>query len=281
MTLDFDAEHPVLRWLIVRDSIPDEAAVWLSFLYMAFYDEASAWVTFRASDPFTVPADVALPIGTNRRNLFGSRIRTHFESLAAERRTAREWPRHDFTGDPAGDWDRLRASLGRVWGNGRFGVYTTAEMLQKVNDFPVEVTGFDNKGSSAPADGLRRLYGLDRDAPLAELDCRAEEAAGWVRALGCRPNYTAVDRGVVESVLCNYSATCRGRFYSGRNVDRQQGRILRVEAMGHDLTDIWDARAAVLRRADLGEFGGWVGIDKTRLTHYKRTGEMLWSPEKR
>lgn len=276
---DFDAEHPVCLWLIKKHGLSYRQSLWLSFLYMAFYDEASAWVVFKSADPFTIPTNTAFPIGMNRRNLFGGKIDQHFESLRQVAQTASDWPTHNFTGVPWRDWEILNTNLGTVWGNGRFAKYTTAEMLQKVAGVSVEITGFDNKDSSGPADGIARIYGCTRDIPT--LDTHAEIAYNRVIASGLRPTYTTVDRGVVESVLCNFSGCCRNKFYSGRNVDRQQERIKRVEAMGHTLPDLWEARQAVFRKADLGELAGWGGIDRERLKSYTQTGKILWSHEGR
>lgn len=280
---DFDTEHPVWLKLIGRYSIDADAAVWLSFLYMAYYDEASAWATFNQCDPWTVPTDVKYPIGTNRRNLFGGKIVRHLEDLVRLHKAFPGWPAHDFTGNPRTDWDRLRVAVGQAWGNGRFGVYTTAEMLQKVNGLPVEVTGFDNDNSSGPADGIRRVYGCDGTIP--ELDKHTERAHQCLLASRLKPTYTALDRGVTESLLCNYGGMCRGKFYSGRNIDRQQERILRVERERPEsatiLAPLWDIRQEVFRPEDLGELNGWTGIDRDRLTKYKETGEPWWTHEHR
>lgn len=281
-TSDFDSEHPLYMRLMRDTGIrPDSReGYWLSFLYMAFYDEASAWVTFKHSDPFTVPKIAStLPIGTNRRNLFGDRILQHLGSLAEAEASAPGWPLHNFTGDPRADWERLKDNICSVWGNGRFARYTTAEMLQKVNLAPVEVTDFDNDGSSKPADAIDRLFACGRTVDA--LDAHGEKVYTKIRAAGLKPSYTPLDRGVVESILCNYSGMCRGVFYSGRNLDRQQARILRVEGLGHKLQGLWEAREKVFHRKHLGEHNGWEGIDRNRLTHYRETGELLWVNEGR
>lgn len=278
---DFDAEHPVCLWLAQHHGLDEESVRWLCCLYMAFYDEASAWVVFCQSDPFRLPTelDPKLPIGRNRRNLYGGRISWHLEALCAARATAVAWPYHDFTGDPRADWKRLNATLRGVWGNGRFGTYTTAEMLHKVAGAAVEVTGFDNKDSSGPADGVRRLYGCG--TTLAELDRYTEVTHQLLLTHGLTPTYTVLDRGVTESVLCNFGGCCRGMFYSGRNLDRQQGRVLAVEALGYTLPVLWEARGAVFCPEYLGEYNTWVGVDKPRLTVYRDTGVMWWPNEYR
>lgn len=278
---DFDAEHPVWIYLIDKLGLDREQSLWFSLLYMAYYDEASAWHTFNNSDPFTVPKiAIHLPIGKNRRNLWGGRIVQHFASLASERKKASDWPCHEFGGDRLSNWDALRKALKGVWGNGRFGVFTTAEMLHKVNGLDVEVGGFDNQDSSGPADGIIRIYDCSSDVPT--LDRFAEMTYQRVLRTGMKPKYSIMDRGVVESILCNYSGICRGVYYSGRNIDRQQVRIQTVESLvATSLPDLWEARKAVFRPCDLGELNGWKEIDKNRLKLYQLTGELPWASEKR
>jgi len=246
---------------------------------MAFYDEASAWIVSQNSDPFSIPKNVKFPIGSNRRNLYGGQVVRHLESLREQQRSAKDWPTHNFEGVPTKDWGTLKTNLGAVWGNGRFATFTTAEMLQKVNDVPVEITGFDNEGSSAPADGLCRMFKCERVVSL--LDKYGERVYKVLQLKGMKPFYTDLDRGVVESILCNLSAICRGRFYSGRNVDRQQGKIIAVEKLGYNLDDLWAYRSDVFPTKYLGEFQGWVGINKPRMRHYQLTGEVLWADELR
>lgn len=280
-TSDFDAEHPVCIWIINKNKLPYREAVWLSVLYMAFYDEASAWATFSETDPFSMPpADLlTLPIGKNRRNLWGGRIARHFSELQRAASVSKDWPQHNFTGNSEKDWSILYNNLKSVWGNGRFGAYTTAEMLHKVNRFPVTITGFSNKDSSGPADGIQRLYGCQTDTRT--LDAYGERAYRFLLKTELEPTYAQLDRGVTESVLCNYSGVCRGVFYPGRNLDRQQARIMRVEELGYDLGILWDARKGSLRHSDLGELQGWVGIDKSRLKLFKESGELPWVYENR
>jgi hypothetical protein len=202
--------------------------------------------------------------------------------LRTEAKKSKDWPIHNFVGNPVKDWDILKQNINEVYGNGRFGTFTTAEMIQKVNGADVEITGFDNDGSSAPADGVSRIYKCDRNN-LQDLDKNAEKIYGDLLRLQMNPFYTKTDRGVTESVLCNLSGMCRGRFYSGRNLDRQQQRIKRVEGLGYtkELKPLWEARKQVFQHDFLGELNGWEGISKPRLTAYRDEGKLLWTYDER
>ena len=281
---DFDSDHPLCMWLIDTYGLDYEQGVWLSILTMAFYNEASAWIAFHSSDPFTVPKEFNLPIDKNRRNLYGAKIVRHLDSVCTLHREYPDWPCQDFTGDPARDWFRLKHNLGQAWGNGRFAVYNTADMLHKVNGVQVTVEDFENKSSSGPADAIWRISNCDRKN-VEQLDREGEAIHQRVLASRRHPIYTKSDRGTIESVLCNFSGMCRGKYYPGRNIDRQQGRIIRLQAVNDRykklLEPFWTARQACYLKQHLGEFNGWEGVDRPRMKHYAQTGEMLCPEDKR
>lgn len=294
-TADFDAVHPTHLYLIERFKLDREQAVWLVMLYMGFYNEGSAWAAFSQSDPFTVPP--VFRIERNRRNLYGGRVRDHFQALADGARaygSGYEFLTQEFDDDsPAENWRRLLGTLRGVYGNGRWAAFTTADHLHKVCKLPVRPTDIENAGSSGPADGLRRAFGLtasstlDAKDDLEHLNELAEQALDAILTyVDVKVPYLDdghVDMGMVESVLCDWSGLARGSYYSGRNIDRMQARIVDVMTSFNigKLDVLWEAREAVFDRRHLGEFNGWAGIDTDRLKHYARTGEVLWSHERR
>lgn len=279
---DFDAEQPICKYLIESQDMDRASKLWLCFLYMAFYDEASMMAVYNETAPFTVPKDLDLPIAKNRRNLWGGRLKKHFEALAEHARHSADWPFHDFDDDPAQNFEKLKKTVKAVWGNGRWATFTTAELIQKM--FPelgMVITNIDAKDASGPADGLCRLFKCTKKE-VERMDLGLEYAYAALLERGMRPTYTDLDRGVVESILCTFSGTVRGVYYSGRNVDRQQHRIMTVEEeKGIELNQLWIARQKTIDEKFLGELNGWVGIDKERLQHYKKTGEILCIYENR
>lgn len=297
-TCDFDAVHPVQKHLVAKHRLDQEQAIWLSLLYMGYYNEGSSWVAFLRSKPWTFPGK--LPVERNRRNLYpAGKLKEHFDSIAAavkKHGTAIAWLTNGFTAEPEADWHRLVDALRAIAGNGRWAAYNTADHLHKVCGLPVHPPDVANTGSSGPADGLQRIYGDKEGAEqlrittdVAVLNGYADKLFAELRAaLGdfhvpyLEPGY--IDMGMMESVLCDWSGLDRGQYYSGRNIDRMQERMHRVMTeVGaiKEMNDLWSARRAVYDERHLGEFNGWVGIDKHRLGHYARTGEVLWSHEKR
>lgn len=279
---DFDAEHPMIIHICERCQLDLEHRLWLCFLYMAFYDEASMWVTYNMTDPFTVPPQecLELPIGKNRRNLYGQSIHRHFVDLCRIKYSIEGWPLQDYGKDPHQNWQSLKDNIGSVWGNGRFATFTTAELIQKVLKINIEVNGLDNKGSSGPADGIARAFYCDKKS-IPQLDQYGLEGFQLLKDLGMKPTYTDFDMGVVESIYCTFGATCRGKFYPGRNVDRQQSRIMVVEEQGYDLSYLWEVRSKTIDHKFLGERNNWDGIDKDRLTLYRNEGILQWPHENR
>lgn len=292
-----DCAHPLHLHLAKAHGLTPDEVLWHSMLYMGFYNEASAWVAFNTCDPWSVPP--RLPMEKNRRNLYGDHA-AHFTDLAArvaEHGGAYRWLTSGFGDDRRENWRVLYATLRGVYGNGRWAAFNTADHLHKVAALPVEPTDVGNAGSSAPADALERLYGgragdprTRVTQPVPVLDAWAADALVAVREAthGVVPAYLCrldgVDFGVLESLLCDWSGVDRGRYYAGRNVDRMLGRIHKVIRATGELKmmgPLWDARAAVFPAATLGELNGWLGIDKVRIGHYQRTGEVLAADERR
>lgn len=266
VTGDYDAHIPLLKLLTRSRGLSPEESIWIGFLYMAYYSEGSAWVAFnrpgvrrRANPP---PAD--LPITTQRRNLYGGRIVRHFTDLYAVKPSLAGWLAE------CSSWSALLGHLQTLYGNGRWASYTTGELLTHLGGPQVEPSTFEIMDSSGPKQGLVAL-GL----PPTEDGARTVRAA--LSAAGLN-----LQMSVLESLLCDWAGMNKGTFYAGRNIDRQQGRILEVERRtGMTCTALWVGRQIVYPAETLGELNGWEGIDRQRLKHYQRTGEVLKPEEKR
>lgn len=241
-----------------------EQSLWLGIVYMAYYDDGSAWCAFTdagVKDRAVLP-NPTYTIAKQRRNLYGGRIVRHFESLAAVP-TLSVWLTSCHT------WAGLLGALESIYGNGRWASYTTAEMLTDLG-LTVRPNSYEIAGSSGPRQGLEYL-GLPP----------TEASATYVHKLVEREGLS-VPPQVLESFLCNWSRMNKGGFYVGHNLDRQQGRILKAERLtGRKLTLLWECRKLLFPHAYLGELSGWPGIDKQRLKVYRSTGQVLRPDEKR
>lgn len=172
-----------------------------------------------------------------------------------------------------------------VWGNGRWGCYTLGELYQKVNKLRVVPVDIMNDGSSGPREGLSFLCGVPSSLSVAELDVVAFDLFSRVRPLiktkiwYLPKNY--YDFGMLESQLCDFNSLRKGRYYIGRDIDRDQERIRETDQalkqLGQPtnlLDDVWAAREQVFEVKYLGEFMGWSGRTQYANEWYLRTGKI-------
>jgi hypothetical protein len=281
--LDYDPFHPMLAHLTAR--LPREAALWYSTLYMAFYNIGSAYVAFRNSDPLKpLPAWTdKLPVGVQRRNLRGGLVRKHLEDFSRRAQgSIHGFLTQGFSGAALKDWSTMQDTLQSVWGNGRWGAYTLGELYQKVNKVPVLPSDIMNDGSSGPRHGLCYMYGIEPHRDVAELDQLATQMFETVRPqIRTKIFYLPTghyDFGMLESQLCDFNSMRHGRYYIGRDIDRDQERIVKAEvacrALGFkaNMFEVWDARTKVFDKRFLGEHSGWSGRTDYAKTFYQKTG---------
>jgi hypothetical protein len=301
--LDYDPFHPTLHHLQKGMSI--EAALWSSTLYMAWYNIGSSHVAFSNCDPLKMPPDwcFQLPVGVQRRNLRGGQIRTHLEDFICKARKAGSIKKHltaRFFGNVGDDWGCLKANVQSVWGNGRWSTYTTSELYQKVNRLPVLPNEIGNDGSTGPRTGLCYMYGLwppggKKVVPI--LDRLANQffwqARDYIRTSIPYLPRGHYDLGMVESQLCDFNSLRKGRYYIGRDIDRDQERIngaakslallmRRSKVNTTALDQVWEARAACFERRYLGEYSGWAGRTEYAKRYYLKTGKVAdhWDIQK-
>jgi len=285
--LDYDPFHPLLWYMGRHLGLIDKEALWLSTLYMAFYNIGSAYVAFVNGDPWKELPDwvLKLPIGVQRRNLRGGKVREHLLDFSRQALVAGgpvALLTQGFTDQPAPNWRALQTTLDGVWGNGRWSNFTLGELYQKVNHLPVLPTDIMNDGSSGPRAGLAYLCEVDPELSVEELDKVAARLFKKVRPristdLPYMP-HNHYDYGMLESQLCDFNSLRKGRYYIGRDIDRDQERILAthaaLEAMGQDtkrLDEVWAAREACFAKEYLGEFSGWIGRTQLANEYYLRT----------
>ena len=271
-TGDYDAHIPFLSTLCDSMELSSDERIWVGLLYMAYYTEGSMWRAWRSPGvrgrEKHPPLD--LPITTQRRNLYGGRIKKHLGELM-EIKSLTDW-----VGE-ADSWDSLLKVLKRIYGNGRWASYTTAELLIRLTEKEgLEPTGFEILQSSGPKQGLEFLQ-----MPVAE-----KSALKILRSM--EQEEIEIPMSVLESLLCDWSGMNKGSFYAGRNIDRQQGRILHVEHLRSKKTGnavrfkrLWKCRRKCFPKATLGEKNGWAGIDTKRLKAYRDSGKILAPHEQR
>ena len=58
------------------------------------------------------------------------------------------------------------------------------------------------------------------------------------------------------------------------DIDEMQSQIFAQETLNMRLHELWRARSVALPERYLGERNGWSGVDRDRLTIYRRTGQI-------
>lgn len=257
-----DHGHQPAIWKAFADecSMSLEDRLWLCFLAVGYSHEGSTWCAIYSPGVWLKkrlpPADLKLAI--LRRNLYGGRILGHFADLYSKGSFSKWLDIENAT------WKSLLRQLRQIDGNGSWAAYTTAETIITVCglDICVDHSGFaDNTGPKAT------LLNLGFEAS----EKGAEEFIAWVRTQ--QPE--ACEIFLLETVMCYWQNMCKGKFYPGRSIDRQQNQIEYARDKGHDVNALWRARRTAFRIETLGEVQGWPGLDKERLKHYNRTGQIL------
>lgn len=283
-TSDIDPVYPVLRALYgAHQDWSPETRLWHTLLYVAYYNLPSSYRAFaRVATPENVhmlPVEILqLPTGVERRGLRGGfHMQEHLHSLAEYWRAySHSWEsflQSGFTPNRTENWTTLQKTLQRVKHNGRWAAYKTGELLQKVHNFPVEPTDMGMAFSTGPRWGLAQFYGPvagnDREA-IEYLDTQAEMLNLYLMS-----EY-GLDLGIeeLETVLCDFHSMMRGRYYVGKDIDEMQSQIFAQETLNMRLHALWRARAVALPERYLGERNGWSGVDRDRLTVYRRTGQI-------
>lgn len=278
---DIDPVYPVLSYLS-RSTLPDvpravheDMAVLRSLVYVAFYNIASS-ETFGQHPAMHYDDDAPifrLPTGTERRALRGGHpMARHLADvfrLAREHGSFTAWLRSEGDG-----WNDVRAAVELAWGNGRWASYKTAEVLQKVNGWPLVAPDMGNYGSSGPLATLRRFYVLP-DGQSAEAVAAADEAAEALRDILYVGYGVSLGIEELETVLCDFGSMLKGHFYVGHDIDHMLEQTLHPTVPAVVRDRIWAARAATLPHAYLGELNGWSGVDKALRGRYALTGKIV------
>lgn len=294
---DIDPVYPVLKRALQVHADYEDMILWASLLYVAYYHLPSglyAWEVIWQSCPCGPPVATwfapptllrfagrlsGLPTGTERRGHRGGRVMGHLYALAGAMDTfngsPRKWLRQGFTRDPRHNWRRVQETLLAVHGNGRWAAYKTAEVLQKVHDWPLEPTDMGNQYSSGPRHGLALLYpnveGNGADA-IKILDAQGEDLRQRLIDLTGRP----MDIAQVETILCDFHSLAQGNYYVGHDIDLMQQQIETFPYWSPQAkTMLWHDRADALPRAYLGECNGWLGVDAKRKKRYQQQGVIL------
>lgn len=275
-SLDMDPIYPVLKY-VAADRDP-ESRMWLSFLHVSYYHIGSAlkaWEAYPSPTVITDEAILNLPKNTERRNhRVPGRLDRHLRSLLEQANAHGgfdAWMNGSVTADPVESWNRIEEELLKPWGNGRWASFKTAEILQKVHDYPIQAPNMAHAHSSGPRKGLELLF---PDAPkgnspadVATLDRMSDEVLDRLAAEGVWASMETA-----ETSLCDFHSMVKGRYYVGHDTDAMLVSLSEVPSGLSALA--MEARRATLPNEYLAEIGGWDPRDHSRNALYRDTKQV-------
>lgn len=275
---DLDPIYPVLQWIEANHCEDEEQRLWLTWLYLMYYNLPSALVAFqRHPEPVRVmDTDLCqLPIATERRNLRGNRLQVScaaYWDTVIRRGTQVNWVEAGVPDNvkPSTNYMVFYERAQELWGNGRWAAFKWADLLLHVHGYPLRPPSLMLKDASGPLDGMRLFW---PGRTVEQLDEIAPNMLKWFDP--------AVQYDVLETILCKYHSLVDGRYYVGHDIDELQENMERVANLLTDPRDyqmmstVWQARRATLPHVYLGEVHGWHGVDKERKRAYAQTGHVV------
>lgn len=276
---DVDPLYPVLREL-EKDMEPEQA-LWFTFLYLTYYNLGSAIHAFRLRPvPGPLPAEARLlPCAIERRNLRGGKVAAHVESYLETVRwlgggNQKQALQHNWHGHtPEENYLLFWETAQLVWNNGRWAAFKWGELLKKVHGWNLAAPDMRMEFCSGPKAGLEQLY-QHPGASVKQLNAYGADLRDRLSVKGVPVD----DWETLETVLCNYNSFAAGKYYVGHDIDELQAVIEHSDLSAADAQWVWDARAAVLPGAYLGERNGWHGPRAEWKRQYRDSRKITFLP---
>lgn len=281
---EIDDVYPVLKEFHRLRNTETESAVWLTFVYVAYYNMGTALRVYEQHPNPELPLlelRRKVSIGTERRaHRVPERLDHHLMhllSLADSNGGLWRWVSGYVTDNRVESWNNVVAALETIYGNGRWAAYKTAEMLWKIHGLPLQAPDMGHAHSSGPRKGLALLYdGLPAGhakSDVATLDAVSNDLLNKLTDLGVQASIEEA-----ETSLCDVHALAAGDYYLGMDIDAMQENLLKQPCgLTHQM---FEARRNVIPNHYLGEINGWDGVDKNRKRVYKETGRLLFRTPK-
>jgi hypothetical protein len=285
---DIDPVYPVLRHIMESRQYGDEARIWQTMLYLAYYNLPSALMAFacmpQPEDTRMMPDWVAkLPTGVERRGLRSPNLmRAHlwsYDERVGEH--GAQWLRSFCVVDdtPRGyhvGFEAFWVGVQRIAYNGRWAAFKACDLLKHVLGWPLTFPDMRLQHCSGPLEGLHWCF-----APLApetsnldELNARAAHIRAELRARGVELEWDQL-----ETVLCDMNSMRKGHYYPGNDIDMMYQQAER--ARGNNTLDERDyaallaARRAAIPREYLAEWTGRAVPDRERMRAYADRGRVI------
>jgi hypothetical protein len=297
-TGDMDPVYPILRQLNAADGHgPGEPeALRRTLMYVALYNVAASECVLLSEgwQPWeTTARQLAGRAGVERRGLRTPDFLIKHLTYIAEQHHAhgkaglRGWLQWDWNEwlSPQDRWNKVSATAMDVPFNGRWAAYKLCDVLVEVNGWEMEAPDAGHRWSSGPREGLETLAEQGVFSDLPPHADQSNEAIGRLDAATAHVQRELWARGVplkiseVETVLCNWKALSRGRYYTGHDIDELLGAVNTLPQSGPYApvrSSLLAARRASFHPDLLGELSGaWIGVRKEMMPVFAATGQLV------
>lgn len=275
---DIDPQFLILRRLYAKLGLDQNTSIWFTCLYLLYYHLGSA---IQAWKQYPKP-DVIRKKNWNReliyfkqrrcfrgneyaRNQINTIVKVSDGDLAS-------WI--DNLVDDGGEdgWARLREAASEIPYHGPWSSYKLCDMIKFVHQYPITAPDIGTKpgATAGPIAGLNTLTGLgwDKCADDSQLH---RDLLQMVIDLDAPVN--GLDQ--LESILCDWQSLTNGRYYLGKDIDRDQAQ-LELAKKRSPVTDIlWEARRDIFDERLLGEIGGWSKVRNNLSDVYRNRRRMI------
>lgn len=273
-TQDHDPIYPLMREVIRACGLDAEQAAWLVYVYLTFYNTASAWLVFshfpenerllqtrarRHLQEWEQAHRSDLPLNIERRGLRGGKwVGVWADTFPIVGPSLWSWLQMELDGAPRENYERLWDRLQTLPHVGRWAAFKWLDLLQHVLGAPVEAPDMRLAYCSGPRQALEELYlgpptGRQDPDYIAYLNQLGEHLRDHLAHQGL-----SVTWDVLETILCNYNSLSHGRYYCGHDWDEHLHDTL--VGLGDSAPWLAARQTVAPHKCLLGETGGWAGV---------------------
>lgn len=251
---DIDPMYPVLKELYHELELPNEQRLWFTWLYVAYYDIASALKAFSDHPMHTIEwtdQETHYPHQTERRGLWGHFFTEHMSSLHEQLKGG--WMEGFL--HKSLSFEQLFAQIQTVKYNGRWAAFKTCDILMNVHDYPIEFPGMELSSGTGSINASLELLCPGTEKSVAEQVLKAKTGLRWDQ---------------LETCLCDFHALVEGRYYIGHDIDKMQSSLYWPGLSEHDRALAFKVRKQAFAPEYLGELNGWYGVRTGLLKNYSK-----------
>lgn len=171
------------------------------------------------------------------------------------------------------NWDRMLIRVERLYGNGPWAAYRTCRLLADVHDWPLQMTGFNNRHVDGQRRALTALYPHVKPSADPAVITQFDQVAMMLQADLQRDGLPCASWLVADSLRL-FDRMLAGRYYPGMNLDQQYREALESGLPPAFWLPVQTARAKAFPGAYLAERYHGEVPNTARARIYQLTGKV-------